>query len=137
MRPVFLRSPVCLIPATVCVWFLLIGVPVRAQETINSASVGGRVTDPQNAVIPGAVVVAKQTATNVQAEAVTDRDGRFRFPYLKVGTYEITVHVQGFSTATRILTLTVGSAFDLTFPLSLESVNSVINVTSDATVLEA
>jgi outer membrane receptor protein involved in Fe transport len=119
------------------VWFLVIGVPVRAQETINSASVGGRVTDPQNAVIPGAVVIAKQTATNVQAEAVTDRDGRFRFPYLKVGAYEITVHVQGFSTATRVLTLTVGSAFDLAIPLSIEGVNSVVNVGADSAVLEA
>jgi outer membrane receptor protein involved in Fe transport len=137
MRPVFLRSPVCLVPAIVCVWFLVTGAPAGAQETINSASVSGRVTDPQNAVIPGAVVIAKQTATNVQAEAVTDRDGRFRFPYLKVGTYEITVHVQGFSTATRVLTLTVGAAFDLAIPLSIEGVNSVVNVGTDAAVLEA
>jgi outer membrane receptor protein involved in Fe transport len=137
MRPVFFRSPVRLLPAIVCVWFLVTAPPARAQETINSASVGGRVTDPQNAVIPGAVVIAKQTATNVQAEAVTDRDGRFRFPYLKVGPYEITVHVQGFSTATRVLTLTVGSAFDLAIPLSIESVNSVVSVSADAAVLEA
>ena len=137
MRPVFFRSPVRLFSAIVCVLCLAPAPGAVGQETINSASVGGRVTDPQNAVIPGALVVARQTATNVQVEAVTDREGRFRFPYLKVGPYEITVHVQGFATATRVLTLTVGSAFDLTFPLSLESVNSVINVTSDATVLEA
>ena len=123
--------------AVACVCGFLLTVPARAQETINSASVSGRVTDPQNAVIPGALVIAKQTSTNVQAEAVTDREGRFRFPYLKVGPYEITVHVQGFATATRVLTLTVGSAFDLPFQLSLESVNSVVTVTADATVLEA
>jgi len=137
MRPVFFRSPVRLFSAIVCVLCLAPAPGAVGQETINSASVSGRVTDPQNAVIPGALVVARQTATNVQVEAVTDREGRFRFPYLKVGPYEITVHVQGFATATRVLTLTVGAAFDLTFPLSLESVNSVINVTGDATVLEA
>src|SRR5215471_1584169 len=137
MRPVFFRSPVRLFSAIVCVLCLTPAPGAVGQETINSASVSGRVTDPQNAVIPGALVVARQTATHVQVEAVTDREGRFRFPYLKVGPYEITVHVQGFATATRVLTLTVGSAFDLTFPLSLESVNSVISVTGDATVLEA
>jgi outer membrane receptor protein involved in Fe transport len=138
MRPALSRSPVRLLSAIVCVLsFAVTAAPARAQETINSASVSGRVTDPQNAVIPGAVVVAKQTATNVQAEAVTDRDGRFRFPYLKVGPYEITVHVQGFATATRVLTLTVGSAFDLPILLSIESVNSVVNVTAGAAVLEA
>jgi hypothetical protein len=123
--------------AVACVCVLLLSLPAFAQETINSASVSGRVTDPQNAVVPGALVIAKQTETNVQAEAVTDREGRFRFPYLKVGPYEITVHLQGFATATRVLTVTVGSAFDLPIQLSLEGINSVVTVTADATVLEA
>ncbi len=123
--------------AVACVCALLLSVPARAQETINSASVSGRVTDPQSAVVPGALVVAKQTETNVQAEAVSDREGRFRFPYLKVGPYEITVHLQGFATATRVLTVTVGSAFDLPIQLSLEGINSIVTVTAGATVLEA
>ncbi len=125
-----------LVSAIVCV-LVWCARPARAQETINSASVSGRVTDPQNAVVPGALVVAKQTQTNVQAEAVTDKDGRFRFPYLKVGPYEVTVHLQGFATATRVLTLTVGSAFDLQIPLSVESVNAVVTVTAAPTVIEA
>jgi hypothetical protein len=123
--------------AVACVCALLLSVSARAQETINSASVGGRVTDPQNAVVPGAQIIAKHTETNVQTETVTDREGRFRFPYLRVGTYEITAHLQGFATATRVLTLTVGAAFELPIPLTLESVNSVVTVTSDPTVLEA
>jgi hypothetical protein len=123
--------------AVACVCVFLLSVPAFAQETINSASVSGRVTDPQNAVVPGALIIAKQTATNLQVETVTDREGRFRFPYLRVGPYEITVHLQGFATATRALTLTVGSAFDLPVALSLESVNAVVTVTGDATVLEA
>jgi hypothetical protein len=120
-----------------CVCCLLIGVSAFAQETVNSASVSGRVIDPQGAVVPGSLVIAKQTATNVQVEAVTDREGRFRFPYLRIGTYEVTAHLQGFATATRILTLTAGSAFDLSIPLALESVNTVVTVTANATVLDA
>jgi hypothetical protein len=41
----------------------------RAQETINYASVSGRVMDPQGAV---AQVSARQTDTNVTAETITD-----------------------------------------------------------------
>jgi outer membrane receptor protein involved in Fe transport len=137
MRPGFSRSPVCVLPAIVCVLFSVFVPAAFAQETINSASVSGRVTDPQNAVVPGALIIAKQTATNLQVETVTDREGRFRFPYLRVGPYEITVHLQGFATATRVLTLTVGSAFDLPVALSLEGVNALVTVTGDATVLEA
>jgi len=86
---------------------------VTAQETISQASVSGRVTDPQGGVVPGAVVTARQTETNVTAETITDQGGRFRFPYLRVGPYQVTVRLQGFADATRALTLTVGSAFDL------------------------
>jgi outer membrane receptor protein involved in Fe transport len=47
------------------------------------------------------------------------------------------VHLQGFATATRVLTVTVGSAFDLPIQLSLEGINSIVTVTAGATVLEA
>ena len=102
----------------VCCAMMLAGV-ASAQETINYASVSGRVTDPQGAVVPGAQVSARQTDTNVTAETVTDSEGRFRFPYLKVGPYELKVHLQGFADSTRTLTLTVGSAFDLPIALSV------------------
>ena len=55
-----------------------------AQETINSATVSGRVTDPQGAVVAGALVTARQMETNVAAETITNQDGRFRF--LRCGT---------------------------------------------------
>src|SRR6266481_3985401 len=96
--------------AFACMCCLLLSISASAQETVNSASVSGRVLDPQGAVVPGALVVALQTQTNIQTETVTDRDGRFRFPYLRVGLYEVTVHLQGFSAPTRTLMLTVGSA---------------------------
>ena len=108
-----------------------------AQETINFASVSGRVTDPQGAVVPGAHVTARQTATNVTADAVTDQEGRFRFPYLRVGPYEITVRLQGFANVTRSLTLTVGSAFELLVSLAVGTLDTSVTVTGQATIIEA
>ncbi len=109
----------------------------RAQETINYASVSGRVTDPQGAVVPGARVSARQTNTNATAETVTDAEGRFRFPYLKVGPYEVKVQLQGFADSTRRLTLTIGSAFDLPIALSVGGLDTSVTVTGEAAVLEA
>jgi len=51
----------------------------HAQETVNYASVSGRVTDSQSAVVPGARVTARQTDTNVKAETDTDAEGRSAF----------------------------------------------------------
>jgi len=83
---------------------------VHAQETINYASVSGRVIDTQSGTVAGASVRARRIETNVTAETVTDSAGRFRFPYLSVGTYEVTVHREGFTDTTRTVTATVGSA---------------------------
>ncbi|HTS47136.1 MAG TPA: carboxypeptidase regulatory-like domain-containing protein [Bryobacteraceae bacterium] len=110
--------------------------PISAQETINYASMSGRVTDATGAVIRGAQVSARQTETNQTSTAATDREGRFRFPFLKLGPYEITFHQPGFTDVTRPVTLTVGSAFELPVTLAVSSIGTAITVTGDATVLE-
>src|SRR5277367_4279710 len=84
-----------------------------SQETINYASVSGRVTDPSGAVVEGAKVTACQTETNVASTATTDHEGRFRFPYLKIGPYEIKISKGGFSETARSLSLTIGAAFEI------------------------
>jgi hypothetical protein len=116
---------------------ICIAAAAFAQESVNSATISGRVVDPQGAVVPGALVVALQTETKIQSETVTDGDGRFRFPYLRVGRYEVTVHLQGFSAPTRALTLTAGSAFDISVSLVLGAIEADVTVTGDATLLEA
>jgi outer membrane receptor protein involved in Fe transport len=113
-----------------------LAVSAAAQETINYASVSGRVTDQQGGVVPGAAVTARQTNTNVTATATTDPDGRFRFPFLKVGPYDITVRLQGFADARRTLTLGVGSAFELPIMLVLSGIDANVTVSAETTALE-
>jgi len=108
-----------------------------AQETVNYASVSGRVTDPSGAVIPGAQVTARQIDTNLTGEATTDVEGRFRFPYLKVGPYEVIVRLSGFIDATRQVTLTVGSAFEMPISLRLAGIEDELTVSAPVIVLEA
>ena len=115
----------------------LAGTLAFGQETVNSASVSGRVTDPSGAVIDGTHVTARQIETNQTSVTTTNREGRFRFPYLKLGQYEIKVHEQGFADVTRVLTLTVGSAFELPISLLLASAESTVMVSAESEVLEA
>src|SRR6187551_698582 len=107
-----------------------------AQEAVASASLSGVVTDPQGAAIAGAQVIARRVDTNVVAEAMTDQQGRFRFPYLRVGAYEVRIRKQDFAEATRQLTLTVGSAFDLSVMLAIGTVTADVLVTGDSTLIE-
>ena len=48
---------------------------VFAQQSVDYASVSGRVTDPSGAVVAGAQVTARQTETNVTGDD-RDRSGR-------------------------------------------------------------
>lgn len=109
---------------------------LHAQETINNASLNGRVTDSTNAVVRSATVTASQTATSISRTTATDNFGRFAFPYLPVGPYLITVRQSGFADAARSITLTIGASFDLPVTLSVDGTSSTINVDAEAPTLE-
>jgi hypothetical protein len=109
---------------------------VLAQEAVHYATVGGRVTDPQGGAVAGAEVTARQVQTNVQAATVTDEDGRFRFPFLRIGPYEVQVTKEGFRALTRSMTLNAGSAFQLPIALEVGGIEEKVTVTGDAWALE-
>jgi len=99
---------------------LAVSAPVaHAQESINQATVSGRVLDAQGAAIPGALVTVRQTNTNVTVTATTDTEGRFRFPYLRIGPYEVRAALSGFKETARALDLSAGSAFDIPIVLQV------------------
>ena len=122
--------------ANVCAILFTILNSASAQESINFASVSGRVSDPSSAVVQGASVTAKQVDTNVVATTKTDSEGRFRFPYLKIGLYEIRVQQQGFADSVRSITLGVGAAFEIPITLGLSASETNVVVDSQTAFLE-
>lgn len=106
-----------------------------AQDSVYLGSLSGRVTDRTGAVIQSANVIVRQTETNFSAGGTTDREGRFRFPYLRLGPYEVRVEHSGFATAERHVTLTIGSAFEVPFELTVAAAGESITV-RDREVLE-
>jgi hypothetical protein len=118
-------------------FYLFVTAPcLIGQETLTTASISGRVLDPAGAVVPDAEVIATQLATNQSKNVHTDSQGRFRIPYLAVGEYGVIVRQSGFAEARRQIQLTVGSAFDLSFTLTMGSARSSIDVTDRAAIVE-
>ena len=111
--------------------------PLRAQQSVDYASVSGRVLDPSGAVVPGAHVTARHLETNVGADTLTDQEGRFRFPYLRVGPYDVKVSAQGFQESSRRLTLNAGAAFELPVTLAVGAMDTNVVVVGEATLLDA
>ena len=123
--------------AGVAVCAALLAGPAAAQETVNFGSISGRVADEQGAVVPGARVTARQVDTNHSIALQADASGRFRFPYLRVGRYEIVVSRDGFADDTRPVTVTIGSAFELPVTLRVAGLDTTVSVSARAPLIEA
>ena len=59
--------------------FLVALLPATSFAQFDTATVLGTVKDSSGAVVPGATVTLKNTATGITANAVTDADGNYQF----------------------------------------------------------
>ncbi len=126
-----------LISTSLLLLFLFTSAPLlQGQQTINNASLSGRVTDPAGALVQHALVTAKQATTNIVRSTSTDTEGRFRFPYLPVGAYEIDIEQTGFAISTRSVTLTIGADLHLPIVLEVAGTQTSVSVSGVAPVLE-
>lgn len=91
------RSSIACLFATVLLAFVL----STAQAQVSTASINGTVTDPSGALIPGATVTLKNVATNVERSTTTNSAGNYVLVNINPGRYTITVHKDGFTTASQ------------------------------------
>jgi hypothetical protein len=68
---------------------------------VSSGRLSGTVRDPSGAVIPGADVVLRNTATGTSLKTTTDASGFYAISYIPPGTYTLTVTTKGFKTYVR------------------------------------
>lgn len=79
---------------------MLLTLPLRAQNPTPSAAISavvGTVTDANGNAVEGATVVLQAGVSSEPDTLVTTDNGFFDFESLKPGTYQITVHAQGFA----------------------------------------
>ena len=106
-----------------------------AQGTVTGA-VGGSVTDPKGAVVPGATVTVKNNETGKEDTATSDGEGRFKVSNLQPGSYTVTVNGGGFAafTADKV-TVEVGRETSLDVPLGVAGSTNTVQVTAEAPVI--
>jgi Carboxypeptidase regulatory-like domain len=78
--------------------FLSLMVCSLAFSQGGNAQLGGVVTDPTAALLPGVTVTVTNTETSVTNTAVTNESGAYTFPSLQPGkAYRVTAALPGFS----------------------------------------
>jgi hypothetical protein len=111
-----------------CVVFA--ALPVLAQQG-SSGELTGTVVDASGAVIPGALVVATEQATNVSSKTTSSSAGVYTFPTLPPGTYNIVASRDGFQTErVQGVTVRVAQLLRLNVKLQVGGSSETVTVTA-------
>lgn len=117
------------------VLFLSAGTSLYGQA--GRASVNGTVTDATGAVVPGALVSAKNLETGQVSTVTTSSEGSYSLPFLQIGRYEIAATHEGFSKETQTgITLSADQSASVNFSLKPGQVSTAIEVKAEAVELE-
>jgi len=109
----------------------MLAVTALGQVGIN-ATLGGTVSDPTGALIPGVEVTAKNVNTGVVSTSVTNESGAYRFPALQPGNYEVNAALPGFQPQAFRLTLGTAQQINQNFTLQVGTVAQAVEVTAAA-----
>jgi len=116
---------------------LLIIPALSAYGQFESASVLGYARDTSGAAVPGVTVTLTNTATGISQKGKTDSEGRYEFPSVPIGDYQVQAEAAGFErTQTQNFTVTTNARQRVDLSLKAGSVNETVTVTSEPTVLE-
>ncbi len=94
-------------------------------------SISGSVTDASGAAVPGAEVVAVETATGAEHKMLSTGSGDFSFSDLPLGAYTVTAAAQGFGTVkVDKVPVSAGVVYNLPVKLSVAQAAETVEVSA-------
>jgi len=114
---------------------LALSAPLAAQD---QGRLQGIVTDDQKATLPGVTVTATSPALIGSQSAITEVDGRYRFPSLPPGRYTLTFELSGFQTTRRDnIVLALGQTLSVDLQLPVATLQETVTVTAESPLVDA
>src|SRR5437764_13147076 len=128
IRQKFLRV-VCAMAAAM---LAVTAAPLVHAQGVTTGTIAGVIADSQGAVVPGVTVTAVHEPSGTAYETVTQADGRFVLPGVRVGgPYKVSAALTGFATEIRNgVTVSLGSSTDLDFKLKVAAIAEEVTVTA-------
>jgi hypothetical protein len=126
-----MKSYVCLIAA------LMLATANMAAAQEFRATVRGQVLDSSKGALPGATVSMTNTDTNEVATATTNAEGNYTIPFLRPGSYTLTVELSGFQKHTRSgMRLEVNQTATINVALAVGGLTEEVTVSAESPLLE-
>lgn len=118
-------------------YFLLIAFLFLASLTLQAqmsragrASITGVVVDANGAVVPGATVKARRSASDSERSATSDAAGRYRFDDLTLGTYTVTAEAPGFEKGASVVNVAGEAVVTANLGLGAATLAETVTVTA-------
>ena len=104
---------------------------------INTATIGGTVTDATGGAMAGATVVVESPDTGIRRQVSTNSAGVFSVPQLQPGTYSVTISRDGFETEKNAaINLVIDQVANLAVAMKVGSTQQTIEVSGSAPLIE-
>jgi hypothetical protein len=118
--------------------FAVLGnAPALHAQAVSIASVTGRVTDDQGALVPGAQIKMTAVDTGAVYNAVTNADGIYTIPSLPIGAYRLESTVAGFQTYVQSgILLRVNDHVEINVAMKVGAVSERVEVTANASLVQ-
>lgn len=136
MEKVLQNSVVKAVSMAFATFFLLAMVVTTAFAQGETGQISGKVTDPQDRVVPGATVTVTSVTTGAIRTATTDDQGVYQVGSLQPGLYDVTVKAGQFAENTQRAQVSVGAKLNLDVQLSTQQVAADVTVVAGAGGLE-
>ena len=104
--------------------------PATVLAQTPTGTISGRVFDPGNLPVPGAVVTIASPNLQGTRTAVTSENGHYIFPSLPPGSYTITVELSGFATTRQTRDVGAGQPVAADVTLRPAALSEVVTVTA-------
>ena len=110
-------------------------LPVAQAQV--SGRIAGMVKDQTQAVVSGAVVTLRNQATGTVQRVAADNGGRYAFPTIAVGAYDLDIKALGFKLFKRSdLSVSIGSAAQMDATLEVAEQAQTVDVTEGGARVE-
>jgi hypothetical protein len=109
---------------------LMLGTSSRVCAQQGTTSLHGTVSDPNGAVVAGALMILENQARGFKSETKTAEDGSYEFLQLPPTSYQLTVSAAGFKTSVQTqLVLQVATLVTLNPRLTISTASETVTVT--------
>jgi hypothetical protein len=111
--------------------------PAVSSEKGDALRLLGTMMDPNGAVVPGVKLILRERSKNIELNTVSDSEGKYSFPLMASGVYELTAKAPGFKKQrVENILIKTGTKTELNVELSIDGDAVFIGVVAADSLIE-